>query len=184
MLDPEKTRLPVLAQVSGNDPEGIALVAQAVCRGQGKTEGYHDRRIPLGHALKNQDLANVAKRRVDALGELRLALRLALFVFAQGGPEKVAGDKDTTRKFVEPYLERFERGADAGFFPDLLEELNAPETEREDIHKNWLKDQLTFAQRVLAELLPIAPPSRQPEIPGKIAGRNCALGKTGENSSF
>jgi len=157
LLNPEKFRLPALAKISGHESvQDVALVFQAVCRGQGKTEGYHERRLPVG-LFVHKDLATTAEKRVEAMGELRSAFRLALFVIAQGGPEKVAADKDETREFVEPYLERFEGEIDRTFFQDLEEELNAPETDREGIFQEWLEKQLTSAETLLLQSHPSLP---------------------------
>ena len=49
-LDPEKYTLPPLAKpVAGvDDSTAMYLIARAIVRGQGKTEGYHEQTIPLG----------------------------------------------------------------------------------------------------------------------------------------
>jgi CRISPR system Cascade subunit CasA len=150
LLDSEKFRLPVLAQACSEDrKDGMAFVAQAVCRGQGKTEGYHERRLALGQFLGSDDFTAVARRRVEAMQELKMAFRLALFVLAQGGPDKVAADRDTTKRFVEPCLERFESGVDQTFFEDVKKELSAPEADRDSIFQSWLESQLMHAQTLL-----------------------------------
>jgi CRISPR system Cascade subunit CasA len=158
LLNPAKFCLPALAQLAGNDSaEGVVLVAQSVCRGQGKTEGYHERRIPLPKGalssivLNQDDFTKITEKRVSALSELRMAFRFALFVLGQGGPEKISADKDTTKRFVEPWLERLESAVDPGFFDDLLEELSAPEADRDTIFESWLRKQLTFAQKLLLQ---------------------------------
>jgi CRISPR system Cascade subunit CasA len=151
LLNPEKFRLPELVRISDNQSaQNAALVFQAVCRGQGKTEGYHERRLPFG-LLLHKDLATAAERRVEAMGELRSAFRLALFVIAQGGPEKVAADKEETRGFVEPYLECLEREIDRTFFQDLEDELSSPESDRESVYQEWLEKRVAFAETQLLQ---------------------------------
>ena len=94
--------------ISGDDPEaGLSMVARAVTRGDGKTEGYHERHVPLAKkaagifARDRNEVASLAQARVAALGELRGALNFALKLLSQGGPDSVA-DKDTTKNFVRP----------------------------------------------------------------------------------
>ncbi len=159
LIDPQKYRLPVLAKVSRDDPvDRIVLVAQAVCRGQGRTEGYHERRIPLKKLIIHEDFVAATGRRVDAITDLRLALRLSLLVLTQGGPEKVA-DRDTSKRFVEPYLEHFESIVDRTFFEAIAEELSAPKANRDAIFQKWLSKQLTQAQSLLLETHQSAPHS-------------------------
>jgi len=38
--------------LASDDSEGVLLIAQGVARGQGKTEGYHERRIPVSRRLR------------------------------------------------------------------------------------------------------------------------------------
>ena len=46
VLNPARFRLPISVQISGADAtNGVSLVLQSVCRGQGKTQGFHERRI-------------------------------------------------------------------------------------------------------------------------------------------
>ena len=101
--------------------------------------------------LLHKDLATTAEKRVQAMAELRSAFRLALFIIAQGGPEKVAADKEETRDFVEPYLERLEREIDRTFFQDLEKELSTHETDRESVYQEWLERCLAFAETLLLQ---------------------------------
>jgi CRISPR system Cascade subunit CasA len=158
LLNPEKFQLPPGAKISGNDPAGgMVLVAQSICRGQGKTEGYHERRIPIPQrslasiAASEDALAKLAEKRVNALGDLRFAFRLALFVLSQGAPDKIVADKETTKRFVEPWLQRLERELDRSFFEDLWEEAGADEAAREAIYINWLKKLRTLSRGLIAE---------------------------------
>jgi CRISPR system Cascade subunit CasA len=158
LLDPAKFRLPPLARLFGSDPvEGAELVAESICRGQGKTEGYHERRIPIPKNALNiiassQSAASMlADKRAAALSEIRTALRSGLFVLSQGGADRTSAGKEAAKKFAEPWLERFERAADRSFLNELWDEASASECAREDIYIKWLKAQLSFAQGLLSE---------------------------------
>lgn len=60
---------------------GLIVLTQGVTRGQGKTEGYHERRIPLSPKVRKlmlqkqtDQLAVVAAYRVQAIGDVRSVL--------------------------------------------------------------------------------------------------------------
>jgi len=157
----EKYRMPYLAEVHGNDPDyGLQLVATAVARGQGKTEGYHERAVPFPRRIKSlfarsegrDELARKAQERVQALGELTGALRFALRSMAQGGPDQVVSNKPTTNSFIEPWLKRYETVVDRDFFPDLWHELEQETAEaREKAYLAWRRQRRDHAEKLLDE---------------------------------
>lgn len=142
----QKTLTQSLLDNDGN--EGVVILAQGVTRGQGKTEGYHERRIPISRtmrvALRNKAtdaLAQKAKDRIHAIGEVRKVLWGALCVLFDNGVQKdkaTDGTKDRANDFAMP----FERHEDARFFVDLIEEIES--TAPEAVHAQWL---LGLAQR-------------------------------------
>jgi len=157
----EKYRMPYLAEVHGNDPDdGLQLVATAVARGQGKTEGYHERAVPVPRPIKSlfarregrDELARKAQERVQALGELSGALRFALRSLAQGGPDQVVSNKPTTNGFIEPWLKRFEAEVDRNFFPELWHQLEQGTAEaRETAYLVWRRQRRDHAETLLDE---------------------------------
>jgi CRISPR system Cascade subunit CasA len=158
LLHPAKFQLPILAKAGGNEPqEDLVWVARSICRGQGKTEGYHERRIPLSRkalatlATRQETVADIAESHVMALNELRLAFRAALCSMTEGTPGKAATDKVTPARFAEPWLARLEREAEEDFFEDLWDEAGAEETERSRILIEWLKRQRLRGQQLLIE---------------------------------
>jgi CRISPR system Cascade subunit CasA len=134
----------------------VELVAEAICRGQGKTEGYHQRRIPIPKSafhgiVSDQSAASrLASRRAVSLGEIRMAFRSGLFVLFQGATNRKS-EYEAAKRLAEPWLERFERAADQSFFDELWDEAGASESAREDIYMRWLKAQLSFAYGLLSE---------------------------------
>ncbi|MCB1939805.1 MAG: type I-E CRISPR-associated protein Cse1/CasA [Rhodocyclaceae bacterium] len=119
---------------------GIALLAQGVVRGQGKTEGYHERRIPLSKKAigilrsGHTDVpATIAAARVKDVATMRgSVLRTALFYLLEAGTEKIDFDRRTAKQQIEPFIQAFERSEDARFFDDLNREIeaDAPVAER------------------------------------------------------
>jgi CRISPR system Cascade subunit CasA len=100
------------------------VVAQVMVRGQGKTEGYHERRIPVpekgvGWLRKRETrdlLGNFAKARVERVGDVqRGILKPALCALLQGAPE----DLDLRDDRPQRWLDRLDDAVDDVFFDDL-----------------------------------------------------------------
>ena len=127
--------------------ETMQLVARAVVRGQGKTEGYHERIIPIRSKARNamlrrdstEDLGGIAQKRIDRIGIVQRILSHAIQVFAaRGDSDKVSPEH---RRLASPWLNRLDEIVDARFFDDLQTEFEADDTaERERIHNDWLQD--------------------------------------------
>ena len=164
VLNPARFRLPISVQISGADAtNGVSLVLQSVCRGQGKTQGFHERRIflpPEAASLlqsERKTFSEILERRSSALGELRLAFRLGLLVLCQRGEGDLSTGKDAARKFIDPALERFETETDRDFFDGLWEEMREPGASRGRIYPRWLKAQVARALYMLSEAPRVLP---------------------------
>jgi CRISPR system Cascade subunit CasA len=164
LLNPAKFRLPVPVQISDAGGEkGVVLVAQSVCRGQGKTQGYHERRISIPaeaarlFQCERETFSEILERRASALSELRLAFRLGLLVLCQRGEGDSSSAKETARKFVDPALSWFETETDRDFFDGLWEEIRAAGAERAGVYQKWLRMQVARALRLLSEAPRILP---------------------------
>lgn len=142
---------------------GIVVLAQGVTRGQGKTEGYHERRIPISKTvrklmLENQTdrLAKLAGERVHAIGQIRSVLWTALAtLFDQGANKDKFSDsaKDKASVFVKAY----EQAEDARFFDDLNEEIESDQPD--EVHLRWLLTSANRAEKVLTEAFSAGPQS-------------------------
>ena len=126
--------------------EPMQLVARAMVRGQGKTEGYHERIIPVGHKLKSamlrrnsnaaDDLGTIAKGRIDEVGKVQRILSHAIQAFvARGDADKATPDQ---RNLARVWLNRLDEIVDTRFFEDLQIEFEAEENDRTDIRHRWL----------------------------------------------
>lgn len=123
--------LPVTAGPAAFEPSGhtLALVAQAIGRGNSKTFGFNSRVIPLGgkvpHALgpRRRELHELAKAQVDVIAKLDGAMGYALALAA------AAGDRTRLKKAhyaaSRDARDRFDRAADAIFFEHLWRRLAA-----------------------------------------------------------
>ena len=143
--------------------EGVVILAQSVTRGQGKTEGYHERRIPISQtmrvALRNKAtdaLAQNAKGRIHAIGEVRKTLWAALCVLFDNGVHKDKASEGTKRK-ANDFSAPFEHNEDARFFLDLIEEIESATPEA--VHGQWLLDLAERAEQVLKAAFDAGPRS-------------------------
>ena len=124
--------------------EPMMLVARGIVRGQGKTEGYYERIIPIRTKLRAaigrggiDDIGEIANKRIQEIAIVQRILSHAIQVFAAGGDsDKVSSEH---RKFARPWLNRLDELIDASFFDDLQTEFEADEeAERSRIRNEWL----------------------------------------------
>ncbi|MHB8248151.1 MAG: type I-E CRISPR-associated protein Cse1/CasA [Acidithiobacillus sp.] len=142
------TQIPVAEDGTGS----LVVLAQGVTRGQGKTEGFHERRIPISPTVRKmlirnetELLAQVAKEHVHAIAQMRSMLWTALATLFDNGviKEKFSDSaKDKASIFSKP----FEQAEDARFFEMLNAEIESKSPA--DMHLQWL---LSMAER--ADLL-------------------------------
>jgi CRISPR system Cascade subunit CasA len=142
----------------------LQLVAQATVRGQGKTEGYHERRIPISPKLRGRlagpqrvAVATMARRRIAAIAAMRTLLWNALvLLFANGvGDNRQDSVKEKASRFARP----FETGEDTRFFDDLALEVEAEDAERPALHVQWLLGLVERAEAVLMQAFEAGPRS-------------------------
>jgi len=159
-LDPANWETPPLLQLTPAEEkagQGMQLVARATVRGQGKTEGYYERVIPLrpkaalavgmrrGAAAPADELGNIAKARVDDVAKVQRILSHAIQVFAaRGDAGKVSPEH---RKVTPPFLNRLDQIVEAGFFDDLQTEFEAAAAERDNVRAKWQSNTLVANAR-------------------------------------
>lgn len=170
-IDPKAPLRAPLQEWSPDDPElGVVLLARAVVRGQGKTEGVHERRIPvsktlrpfLGPVIASDVAARIASERVEDVGlfvrKVLYPAMLAVYTAAPSAGER-ARDDDSAKARVRVALARFDTGVDATFFTDLEAELARADHEgaREAKRAAWLLQLRDAGRRVLDDALSAAP---------------------------
>lgn len=156
----------------------LQLVAQAAVRGQGKTEGYHERRVPISPKLRSRlagpqrvAVAEMAKQRIAAIAALRKLLWSSLVIlFANGdGDDRNDSISDKAGRFARP----FEQGEDARFFDDLALEAEAEDAERATLRVQWLLGLVERAAAVLEQSFDAGPRSAMQRYKARAA----ALGR-------
>ena len=150
-----------LALREDDGAEGISIIAQGVTRGQGKTEGYHERRVPISPKVRKMlirhqtdQLASVAGKRVKDIGSMRSLLWSALAtLFDNGnvGDRSSDGAKEKANRFVRP----FELGEDRRFFTELNTEIEASDPEQ--AYLDWLLSMAERAESILTQAFDAGP---------------------------
>ena len=136
-------RQPILFQPTPTEHE-TQLVARAMVRGQGKTEGYYERIIPLrqraaqafGRAGGAQELGDLARERIEQIAKVKGILRLGIATFAAGGRAERPSDEHRSR--ARPWADKLDEIVDANFFDALQSELEVELDERQVIRNKWL----------------------------------------------
>lgn len=153
-----------------DDVQDVYLIARAVARGQSKTAGYHERRIPVSRTVRkaflaqNTDqLAKLANDRIAAISEVQKMLRTALAVlFGNGAKDESGKDKDArdaVNDRASLFAQPFEVQCDAHFFPELIEEIEA--SDRDAVRDQWLRTLAQRAESVLQSAFTAGPRSGQ-----------------------
>lgn len=138
-------------------PQDAALqaIAQATVRGQGKTEGYHERRVPISPKLRlllaggqRPLVAALAKKRIQAIADMRKLLWISLALLFANGESGSGNDAIGHRasRFAQP----FEQQEDGRFFDDLAHHAEAEGEQQDAVFLQWL---LGLAERAEAVLL-------------------------------
>ena len=121
------------------------LVARAMVRGQGKTEGYHERVIPLrprtvrlfGSAGGTQEFGDIARQRIEQVDIVQRILSHGIQVFAARGKADAVSPEHRT--LARPWLNKLDEIVDRTFFEDLQTEFEADDdASRQDIRREWL----------------------------------------------
>ena len=131
--------LPLLAQPASFECEGetLALVAQALARGNSKTEGFKSRVLPIGGKVsralgaRRKELHEMAQDQMKMIEIFDKALRNALALIAAGG------DRDRVKKdhyaHARDAQNRLDQAADAIFFSHLWDRFEAQERGHESL---------------------------------------------------
>jgi CRISPR system Cascade subunit CasA len=164
-------RLPVLARPSAFETMGqsLALVAQALSRGNSRTFGFKSRTLPLGGKIsralgpKRKELHELAQKQIDEIKRFDQALRNGLVLVASGGQT----EKDKIRKehyeLTKEARTRFDRAADDIFFEHLWKRFEAQQLSSEAMkaeEHSFAQELFSQAQSIFAAALPSIPCTR------------------------
>ena len=123
------------------------LVARGMVRGQGKTEGYYERTIPirkkLGAAMQRRDgikdIGQIADDRLEQVAGIQRILSHSIQTFLARGDSEQGSPEH--RRLARPWLTKLDEIVDTRFFEDLQDEFEVDDLEkRERIRNEWLLD--------------------------------------------
>lgn len=161
LLQGREFRSPLsMKELCGERGEDSEIHMVVLVRGQGRTEGLHERTIPLPHSIAELlavepdpdddddpvPLAELSEYMVARAGDARTALRRAVLVYLQG-PE----NPDFQHKDADPVTARYDRAVDERFFESLFD----PQwTERgfDAAREAWQKNLRKQAERLAREV--------------------------------
>jgi len=160
LLDPQEFE-PAAAMVPRDDdpPGGVWLHAAVLARGQGKTEGFHERWLPVPSWARQ-----AMRKRSPTLGKLgaamvadaesaKKALSHGLLKYLQGGEDKL----DFDDKRPAPWLDAFEHEVDRIFFDHLFARLAQPDDQK--TLDKWRRALVEVASRLFGRALErLSPP--------------------------
>lgn len=153
-----------------DEQKGVQLLLQGITRGQGKTEGYHERRIPISKKIRiglmkkhTDELAKIAQERIGLIAEMRKILWLSLTVlFGNGANDESGKNKnasDPIKNRASLFAQPFESKCDARFFSDLIEQIESDVPQ--SVHEKWLMALANEAECVLKNAFRAGPRNGQ-----------------------
>lgn len=148
--------------------DGLAILAQGVARGGGKTGGYHERRINISPKMRNMLrqkqtdlLAKIAGERVHAVGQIRYVLKSALETLLDNAkPRNKPSDiPDSIKTKTNNYIKQFEQAEDSRFFDELNTEIESDDPDKARLQ--WLLSMAKRAEAVLKNAFIAGPQSSE-----------------------
>jgi len=152
--------------VRSEDGREPVFIARALVRGQGKTEGLHERVVPVPEKAKKffapdgdrSHLGSFAKARIERVAVMRnKVLKPALLAIAQGGPAKVNFDD----KAADVHIDAFEARVDALFFAQLFDDAELDASEAQPRWDATLLAEATAVKKRAERSIPIPISRRQ-----------------------
>ena len=125
----------------------MMLVARGMVRGQGKTEGYYERTVPIRKKLQlamqrgggTDGIGQIATGRIEEIGKIQRILSHAIQTFLARGESDEASPEH--RNLARTWLNKLDEIVDARFFEDLQTEFEADDRERQAIRNRWLTNE-------------------------------------------
>jgi len=135
----------------------MLLLARALVRGKGKTEGYYERVIPIRDSIRaslghrpSREIGDIAAEHIREIATIQSILRHAISVFAAGGKSEDISDEH--RRRARPWSDRLDSFVDSRFFERLQDELEADSPEKgSQVRKIWILEVVDIARELLQQ---------------------------------
>ena len=167
LLFGSKFQPPIAQLIRATDgTDGIVALAQGITRGQGKTEGYHERRIPISPKVcsllrqnKTNQLAKITGERIYAIAQICYVLKSSIeTLFDNAKTRKNPGDVPEDKKArASKITKQFEQTEDALFFDDLNTEIDAEHPD--EVRLQWMLVMVGRAETILKNSFTSGPQS-------------------------
>ena len=139
------------------DRQDMLIVARAMVRGQGKTEGYYERRIPLRHravralgpAAGAESLGDMSRKRINEIQVVQRILSHAIQTFVARGRSENIRRED--RRLARPWLDQLDAAVNANFFDALQTEFEARVEDRPEVRRLWLRGVVDKARLLIRD---------------------------------
>lgn len=162
----DRIQLSALQRPLPNWQGALTLSISVLVRGQGTTDGFHERRITIppqirprlfGSPERREPLAKLSRDAIDYAGRmLSGVLRPAAFTLIQGAPGTVKYDRDSARSWWQRFAVRFESRWSNRYFPWLW---SVPEPfDHDEVLVDWarlLRDDALAVLREVGESMPM-----------------------------
>ena len=161
LLYSPKWQLPLLANPASDENGDMLLLAEAICRGNSKTEGFKSRTVPVPakrlRMFASGEVGRLAEAQTKEVAAFDKALRDGLALVAAGGDR--AAIKKGHYGFTNDARARFDRAADAIFFPSLWARTSATDDPHAEAEAKlaFLAELQKESDKVFAESLPQMP---------------------------
>ena len=158
---------PLLARPASFEREGetLFLVAQALARGNNKTEGFKSRILPIGGKVsralgpRRAELHELAQAQMQTIKTFDTALRKALALIAAGGDRGKVKEK-AQKDYIRDAEGHLNQEVDTIFFDHLWKRFEAQEKGKETLQmeeKRFAEELLKRAQQIFEAACPTIP---------------------------
>jgi CRISPR system Cascade subunit CasA len=173
MLDNSWTHSPMSQPLPSEEGEELELVFSAFVRGQGKTEGLQQRRVPMGHNVEKifgkniETLGALAQEFIKEAEFIQKTLRNSVALISAGAPTAERGrvdltaisDEDRSRAYRSS--DQFDRYVDKWFFEPLWGcWVETDENQQVALRHQWRYQLLQYARKLLREATTSIPKNR------------------------
>jgi CRISPR system Cascade subunit CasA len=142
-------------------PEGsgdLIFTASVLARGQGSTEGFHRLELPIPARVRPRlfqreergSLGKSAQSLLSDANELRSAVRMALTLLTEGGPDKPDTGAVAVTRWVDSRAARLEQGWSRAFFDHLW---RSADEDAEAVRREWRAQLLSLGLATLERAL-------------------------------
>jgi CRISPR system Cascade subunit CasA len=148
ILDPERFKAaPLQVWEPGDGERGLSLVLMGMARGNSKTDGYHERTIPIPSRVVSlfggttERLGVACRERVQLADKMRSKVLYPSLRTLRAGSSGELGD----------FTEAYDQAIDRTFFPRLFDELAVTGNAALEQRKKWIDELFAIARDTLRQ---------------------------------